>query len=318
MKHTAVTPNRPSNRIQGWLQEHYKAAIGSWQRFWSSILSTIFTSLTLAIALALPGSLLVLLNNADQITRHLQASAQVNVFLHKDIGLADAQQLTQQLAQREDIHSSYLISATAALDQFRQQSGLDTILDSLAINPLPHTIVLTPAFHAANQIALSHLTAKLDTLAAVDEVLVDLKWVQRLAALLETTRMATLGLALFLALAVMLVIGNTLRLAIENRREEIVVIKLVGGTDAYLRRPFLYLGCWYGLLSSGLAWLIIQFGLWGLQAPLQRLGDTYQTTIELVGLGLSGSVGLIISSVLLTMLSATITVTRELRLIEPH
>jgi cell division transport system permease protein len=143
------------------------------------------------------------------------------------------------------------------------------------------------------------------------------EWLQRLSAFVQLTQRAVMVLGLLLALAVVLVVGNTIRLSIESRRDEIIVAKLVGGTDAWVRRPFLYTGAWYGLLGAALAWCLIQFSLLMLKEPVAELARLYLSDFEPMGLGLSGSLILLLTSLMLGWLGAWLAVGHHLRQIEP-
>jgi cell division transport system permease protein len=142
-------------------------------------------------------------------------------------------------------------------------------------------------------------------------------WLDRLQALLETSQRFTYSLAILLALGVLLVVGNTVRLQIESRKQEILVIKLVGGTDAYLRRPFLYAGFWAGLFAALIAGVILQLGTSYLQPSFLLLAQSYQSDWQLEGLSWLGGLILVITSCGLSVLGASLTVGRQLRLIEP-
>ena len=159
--------------------------------------------------------------------------------------------------------------------------------------------------------------AKLQGMALVDDVMLDMKWMQRLQAMLEVGERLAFSLGLALALGVLLIIGNTIRLAIENRRDEIVVVKLVGGTNAYVRRPFLYTGIWYGVIGGMLAWVLVALGLQWISGPVGHLAELYQSLFHLIGLGFVGLVALLLIGAGLGLLGAWLAVARHLSSIEP-
>ena len=152
----------------------------------------------------------------------------------------------------------------------------------------------------------------------VSSAVLDMEWVQRLNALVALSQRAVSALGIILALGVLLIIGNTIRLAIENRRQEILVVKLVGGSDAFVRRPFLYTGFWYGLGGAALAWAVIAAALWWLRGPLATLAVLYQSDFVLEGLGLSGGAVLLAAGALLGLLGAWLAVARHLSAIQPR
>ena len=307
-------PESPSKRL---LREHKEVAISSWHRLWQAPLANLLTWLTLAIALALPAALLLLLSQAQHLGQQVNQSSHISVFLVPDVTREQGQLMSRELGSRPDIAQATYISAEQALADFKASSGLEDILASLTDNPLPATILIEPANTFLGPEAVATLTQQLRQQDQIDQVLVDMAWLDRLQALLETSERFTYSLALLLALGVLLVVGNTVRLQIESRKQEILVIKLVGGTDAYLRRPFLYAGFWAGLFAAVIAWIILQLGVIYLHPPLLDLAQSYQSDWQLQGLSWAGSFILIVTSCGLSVLGASLTVGRQLRLIEP-
>jgi len=308
---------RPESSSKRLLREHKEVAISSWRRLWHTPIANLLTWLTLAIALALPAALLLLLNQAQHLGQQLNENSHISVFLTPYASQEQGQALANQLQARSDIKQVTYISADDALINFKDTSGLSDVLESLTDNPLPATLLLEPTDSALTTEAVAQLTEELRQLELVDQVLVDMAWLDRLQAILRTSERLTYSLALLLALGVLLVVGNTVRLQIENRKQEILVIKLVGGTDAYLRRPFLYAGFWAGLCAALLAWVIIQLGVAYLHGPLRTLAQSYQSDWQLQGLGLTGSLILLACGCGLSVFGAALTVGRQLRLIEP-
>lgn len=309
--------SQPESSSKRWLREHKEVAISSWQRLWLTPFANLLTWLTLAIALTLPAALLLLLSQAQHLSQQLNQNSHLSVFLAPYISQEQGQSIANQLLSRPDIANVTYISADQALLDFKASSGLEDILDSLTDNPLPATILIEPASTPLSPEAVAQLAQQLRQQNQIDQVLVDMAWLDRLQAILQTSQRFTYSLALLLSLGVLLVVGNTVRLQIASRKQEILVIKLVGGTDAYLRRPFLYAGFWAGLFAAALACLIIQLGVSYLHPSLASLAQSYQSDWQLQGLGWLGSLLLIITSCSLSVLGASLTVGRQLRLIEP-
>jgi cell division transport system permease protein len=307
-------PESPTKRL---LREHKEVAISSWRRLWLTPFANLLTWLTLAIALTLPAGLLLLLSQAQHVGQQLNQNSQLSVFLAPYVSLEQGQSLALQLQSRPDITQVTYISAAQALVDFKASSGLADVLDSLTDNPLPATLLVEPTRATQTAQAMSQLAQQLRQQQQIDQVLVDMAWLDRLQAILTTSQSITYSLAVLLALGVLLVVGNTVRLQVESRKQEILVIKLVGGTDAYLRRPFLYAGFWAGLFASSLAWLIIQLGVSYLHGPLFDLAQSYQSDWQLEGLGWLASLALLTTGCGLSVLGASLTVGRQLRLIEP-
>jgi len=302
-------------RFESWREHHRDVAVDSLHRLRVTPLPTLMTLLVIAIALALPGGLFVLLKNAQSVSDGWEGSAQVSLFLTAKTSDDQGRALAAELARRADVKRTDFVSRAQALAEFREQSGLGNILEELGENPLPAVIVVYPA--EARLERAEKLRDDLAKLGQVDIAQLDAQWVQRLYALLELGGRLVVALAIGLALAVLLVIVNTIRLGIENRRDEIVIVKLVGGTDAYVRRPFLYTGLWYGLGGSVIALILIQILLLWLDGPVQVVADLYRSRFELEGLGFGAACLMLFGSILTGLLGAALSVRQHLRVIEP-
>jgi len=217
---------------------------------------------------------------------------------------------------RDELSAVELISKDQGLLEFRRTTGLDDVLKYLSDNPLPTVIVVLPRDSAATTLPL--LRERLSALPEVEEAVLDMAWVQRLSALVSLSERGVLVFGTLLALAVLMVVGNTIRLLIENRRDEIVVAKLVGATDAWVRRPFLYTGAWFGLLGGLIAWVLVQISLLLLSQPVDQLAKLYDSQFEVTGLGFVGSLLMILVSILLGLLGAWLAVGRHLKEVEPR
>lgn len=307
--------SRPEQLGKRLMREHLEVAISSWLRLWRQPLANILTWLTLAIALALPGTLIIMLNQAQGLASQLHTSNQISVFLSLQASTAEGQALSQQWQAHGDIEKTTFIAANDALAQFSQASGLGDILNSLTDNPLPATILLEPVSDKPEDI--HNLVEQLRQAELVDQVMIDQLWLQRMHTLVSTSQMATLILSLMLAVGVLLVMGNTIRLQLESRREEILVIKLVGGTDAYLRRPFLYTAIWSGLLAGLLACVIMAAALAALAPPLSQLAASFSSDWQLTNLGPMEILLTILGSCLLACSATLLTVQRQMAKIEP-
>ena len=211
-------------------------------------LATLLTIAVIGITLALPGGLYLAVDNTRQLARGWEANGQVSLFLKQQMSDADAQKLAEKIRRLPDVKSVSFISRAQALAEFKRHSGFGEALNLLERNPLPAVLVVQPA--QLRPEALAKLTTELGGQAGVDIASLDLDWVRRLHAILEFARRAVAILAGLLGIAVLIIVGNTVRLAVLSRREEIEVTKLVGGTDAFIRRPFLYSGLLQGVLGA--------------------------------------------------------------------
>jgi cell division transport system permease protein len=231
--------------------------------------------------------------------------------------LEQARKAAERVRQRRDVESVTVVEADDALEEFRKGSGFGEALDALKDNPLPHALVVRPAADFRDPTQVVSLTTELRAIEGVDIVQLDTAWVSRFNAILDVVRRVVLLAVGLFALGVLVIVGNTIRLDIENRRDEIEVTKLVGGSDAFVRRPFLYNGVWYGLGGGLIAWLVVTIVITALGDPVQRIAGLYGSSFELRGLGLEGSAALLLGGIALGWVGSFIAATRELRGIEP-
>lgn len=306
------------DRIKSYFANHREVASTSFRRMLKAPLVNLMTWSVIAIAIALPVGLFVFLQNIQQLSSGWDNAVQISVYLKADVSPARGQALARQFEQQADIERVEYISSEQALIEFQQLSGFGEALSYLDENPLPSVIVVHPRTDDSTLLTTKTLLSTLQALPEVDQAQLDLEWVQRLYGIMRLAQRSVLALGLLLSLAVLLVIGNTIRLAIEARREEIVVVKLVGGTDAFVRRPFLYTGIWYGLGGGLGAWLIITSILFWLSYPVSSLVGAYSSQFSLSGLGLVESLMLLLSSAMLGLLGAWLAVGRHLSKIEPR
>lgn len=305
------------DRLASYRSHHRQVALDSLQRLLRRPAATLLTSLVIAIALALPTSLYIGLNNIEAVSSGWEGAARISLFLKPKVSVSQAENLRRSIAARDGVLNAEYISPDAALVEFRASSGFGDVLDQLDSNPLPGLIVVTPREANISAAAVTELQKGLAKLPEVDLAKLDMEWLQRLNQITELGRRLTLALAGMLAVGVLLIIGNTIKLAIESRRSEILVVKLVGGTNAFVRRPFLYTGFWYGLSGGLAAWFLVQGGLYWLRAPISELSVSYQSDFQLLGLGVLDSLLLWLFAGGLGLLGAWLVVGRELRAIEP-
>lgn len=300
-----------------YIQHHKLMAVDSLKRLLAAPAASLMTWLVLAIALSLPMTLYVALENVKQLSRNWDQSSQISVYLKKGVMSRFADELTAEIADFPNVSSAVYISPEQALKEFSVSTGLSDVIFGLDDNPLPGVISVIPRLNSQDENGLEQLQQKLEALRHVDSVQLDLIWVKRLYQFMELGQRLVWALAALLGLAVLLIIGNTIRLSIENRRDEIRVVKLVGGTDAFVRRPFLYTGLWFGLGGGIIAWILLSIGLFWLSGPVEQLISLYGSDFSLKGLGFSDSLLLIFDGVILGWLGAWLAVSRHLSTIEP-
>lgn len=306
-----------NNQFTAYLVHHLRVFIASLGHLSRAPFATLMTSAVIAIALALPSGMFVVIDNLGGLSHSWDGSTQISLFLKTSVSAQQAQSLADRLRLHRDINSIKLIDKATGLKQFSAASGFGDALKYLDENPLPSVLVVQPHINPARPESVDKLLKELQSENQVDLAQLDMEWVKRLYTLLEVAQRAVWIVGGLLALAVLLIIGNTIRLDIENRRAEIEVAKLIGASNAFIRRPFLYTGLWYGLLGGILAWLLTSISLSLLDDPVQRLSGLYQSDFSLSGLGFSQILNLIGLSCVLGLLGSWLAVGRHLSAIEP-
>ena len=299
------------------LTHHAQTALASLGRLFRNPFGSLMTIAVIGIALALPAGLHLMLGNFKIMSNHWDGSTSLSLFLKKEAPESGIQRLADRIKTMPLVDEVEMISRTQALEEFRRFSGFDEVLGLLQDNPLPAVILVKPNEQQANEQTIDELAATLKKEGLIDHVQIDLQWVKRFAAMTDIARRAVLILAGLLSLAVLLIIGNTIRLEIQNRRDEIVITKLIGGTNAFIRRPFLYSGFWYGLLGGISALLLIIAASLMLHDPIARLSLLYDSGFSLQALNLVTVSALLIGSPLLGLFGAGVTVGHHLKQIEP-
>ncbi|MFV0275912.1 MAG: permease-like cell division protein FtsX [Parahaliea sp.] len=310
----SASRTRFSDRYRAWREHHRLSSADSLRRILASPVSSLLTWLVIGIAMALPAALNVALENTRTVSGSWDSPAQISLFLRDAVDQARAGQLRDELAARGDVGGARLVSREEALAEFAEVSGFADVLASLDDNPLPNLVLVVPA----SGVDPAGLKAALATRQEVEQAVLDMAWVQRLHNIMELSRRLVLTLAGVLVLGVVLVLGNTIRLAIESRREEIIIVKLVGGSNAFVRRPFLYTGLWYGVGGGVTAALLVLAALHFLAGPVSNLASLYHSQFQLRGMGLIGSLQLVLLGGVLGLAGAWLAVSRHLGAIEPR
>ncbi len=304
-------------RAHSWFERHAQTLVGSLGRLVHTPLATLMTLSVIAIALALPLFLDVLLQNLRAATANWNQTIDMSVYMDKKAPASRTEAVAKQLRSRADVAAVRVITAEAALKEFREASGFGAALDALRDNPLPDTLVVTPTVTAATPDGTRTLEAAIVATDDVETVQLDTAWVTRLQAILDVVGRVIGLTGTLLGFGVILVIGNTIRLDILNRRAEIEVMKLVGATDGFARRPFLYSGTWYGLGGGLLAVVLCAVAVGLLTGPVERLAGLYGGPFSLRGLGWGSSVAVIAGSGGLGWLGSWLAATRHIRDIAP-
>ncbi len=312
-----VRRERPAaaNRVSAWLLHHLQSMIFSLGKIYHSPATTIMTVSVIGITLSLPGGFYLFLKNVEAVSGDFRSTTQISLFLELGVDEKRARALEKEIAGMSDVESTRFISREDSLQEFRRDSGFGKSIDTLSSNPLPHTILVEPG--QVDTFTARNLLNRLQAMPEVEIAKLDTEWLERLYAIIEIARRSVTIITILFSFAVLLIIGNTIRLDIQNRYQEIVVTKLIGATDAFIRRPFLYGGVWYGFLGGVISWLIVELGYLAISGPLQRLNLLYQSQMSLITFSLHDFLILISSSTLLGLAGSWIAVARHLSRIEP-
>lgn len=302
---------RARSGIGTWFDHHLYSFLASLGRVLRKPWSTVLTVGVMAVALALPLGLWLVLQNVDRFAGDVEQSRQINLFLKPDIGLERARTLTEQLRGRGDVADVVWKTPEQGLSELRQRSGLGEAIAAVEGNPLPSLLVVTPKGDE------TLLAESLQALPETDLVQRDALWRQRLDGWLRFGNRVAWVLAALLGLGALLVVGNTVRLDIQSRSEEIGVLQLLGATDGFIRRPFLYLGAWYGLAAGALALALLAATDFALRTPLATLAQSYGSQFALSGFDLRQAAIVLSSATLLGWIGAGLVANHFLRQTRP-
>jgi cell division transport system permease protein len=303
--------------LRTWVGRHVQTLVGSLGRLARQPLASAMTMAVIGIALALPAGLHLLVANLQGLSGHWDDGIELSLYLAPDTPEARVRALAVEIRGWPGVSAVELVTAEEALARFRAGSGLAEAIDALDRNPLPHLLAVWPAAGSDDPEGVEALAGRLQAVPEADLVQADTEWVRRLYAMLDIARRLAGLAAVLLAAGVLVIVGNTIRLDIQGRRDEIEVMKLIGGTDGFIRRPLLYGGLWYGLGGGLAAVLVIQLALLVLAGPVARLSGLYDSGFRLAGLGPGGALSLVLVGGALGWLGSWISATRHLRRIEP-
>jgi cell division transport system permease protein len=303
------------NRISAYLLHHLQSLVFSLGKIYQAPATTVMTVAVIGITLSLPGGFYLFLKNIDAISGDFRSSTQISLYLNLKTSEKQARTLERDIAGMDNVAATRFISREQALEDFRRDSGFGKSIDTLSSNPLPHTIIVEPG--EVDTFTVRNLLNRLQAMPEVEIAKLDTEWLERLYTIIEIAKRSVAIITILFAFAVLLIIGNTIRLDIQNRYQEIIVTKLIGATDAFIRRPFLYGGIWYGLLGGILSWLIVEIGYLAISGPLERLNLLYKSDMNLITFSFQDFIVLIASSTLLGLAGSWIAVARHLNQIEP-
>jgi cell division transport system permease protein len=311
--------NRSSvlQRLLSLPTRHLQQALGSIGDIWRTPFTSAMTILVLGISLTLPATLHLFVKNAQKITDQWDSSSEITLFLKLSVTDKSARNLMKKIMLDPEVANVKYISADRALEEFKALSGFGEALEYLDTNPLPATLLITPVGRSSQVYAASELLKKLEQEREVEQGKLDLEWLTRLEAIADLIEDIVSSVALLLCLSVVLIIGNTIRLAILHQKEAIAVMKLVGATDSFIQRPFLYSGAWYGILGGLLASIAVAILAQYLSSSINALTNLYGSSFSLDGLTFIETLYLIAFAIVLGLLGSYISVQQHIRGIEP-
>ncbi|MFD1382815.1 permease-like cell division protein FtsX [Rhodanobacter aciditrophus] len=301
-----------------YMRNHQAVLMESFSRLLGYPLASFMTVLVIAISLSLPGGLFVLLKNVQSVTDRWEQQSVITLYLFPNQEDTEALSLSHQLSGRADVDSVEYISKEEGLRYFEQSSGYEQVLSALPENPLPIVLKVIPKALVDLETlpALQTLRDQLQDLPQVEYAELDAEWLQRLATILNFGKRFVYAISALLVMAVLLIVGNTIRTAVESRRDEVLVMKLVGATNRYIRRPFLYMGFWFGVIGGVLATVCILLLTWWVSAPAERLVELYHAGFELQSFNAGEIIMCLTISATIGVVGSWVAVSRHIRDIE--
>lgn len=303
-------------RLKPLLACHIQAASHSLNFLCQKPWATMLTAVVIAITLALPTLFWVMVEHSQKLTQDWQTSGSISLYLKPGLTSEKEKELLGLIREVAGVGAIQVKSPEAGLEELTKQEGMQDIMRYLPENPLPAVVQVTPALSVDTQAKLEKLYNDLKIYPEVDQAKLDMQWVGRLQAILGFVGKVSQALILLLAIAVVLIIGNTLKLSLADRRQEIMILKLIGATDPYIVRPYLYSGFWYGLTGAVLAIFLVNIFIFSLGSAVSHLAAVYQMHYPLTGLTLRQILILILFSIILGWLGASLSVRRQLSSLE--
>lgn len=305
-------------RIIMFFIDHLRQSLNSLGELYRKPFSALMTIGVLGFSITLPSTLYIIVQNTEQVTEQWQQASEISLFLRENVSEPQAQQLVKRLSTWSEISKVSYVSPGEGLREFKRLSGLGEALDYLDKNPMPAAVLVVPTSKHAAPTAAGILLDRLRKEREVDIGKLDIEWLERLYSLLSIAKELVLLLAILLFFAVVLIIGNTIRLNILNKRDEILIMKLVGATDAFIQRPFLYTGFWFGLLGGLMAWFTVTLILLWVGWSLSSFMEQYQIQLDITGLNLQALGVMLLVSIILGLTGSFLSVQKHVNEIEPE
>lgn len=294
-----------------------RQGVHSLGEMWRTPLASLMTIAVLGLSLTLPASLYLVVKNVQQVSSGFEEASEISLFVKESMNEQETQTLVKRLALYPEVESVTFISKQQALQEFKQVSGFGQALSYLNSNPLPDVVLVIPTSRHRQPNAAKVLLTKLESEREVDFGKLDIAWLERLNALLSLLKESVITIALLLLTSVTLIIGNTIRLSIMDKKEEIQVMKLVGATNTFIHAPFLWTGIWYGVIGGLFAFICVALMMWWLSTAVSSVASVYQTSFSLIGLTLKEFGSLVLLATSLGFIGSYLSVNRYIKEIEP-
>jgi cell division transport system permease protein len=302
-----------SDKLRAYRDLHAHALFSSLGRLVASRLNAVLTIIVLSISISLACGFYLLVENVQQLTSDLETSNQISLFLRDDVSLASATKLANGIKLDPSVQTVKVITKEQALKEFEEFSGFGEAVRALEKNPLPIVLQVIPKNSLEEGQNLETLVENFKQAGEVDFAQLDLQWVKKLQLMIDVADMSMVLLAILLSLAVLFITGNTIRLELHNRLDEIVIAKLVGATNSFVQRPFLYSGFWIGFFSGISAWFIVTIMMLVLKQPVEKLSMLYNSSFHLMFMGFFETVALIFVSAGLGITGSWVVVQLQLK-----
>lgn len=309
--HSAVT------RFYFAILNTFRQGVQSLGEMWRTPGASLLTMFVLGLSLTLPSTLYLIVKNVQTVSDGFNEAAEISLFVKADATAQETQSLVKRLALFDEINSVRHINKEAALKEFKQVSGFAQALDYLDENPLPDVIVVTPTSRYRAPALAKQLLVKLQNEREVEYGKLDIQWLERLDALLSLLKESVVTIGVLLLSAVMLIIGNTIRLSIMDKRSEIQVMKLVGATNGFIQAPFLWTGIWYGVVGGIIALIANLLMMWWLESAVATVTGLYQSDFTLQSLDVDEFAILVGLAIVLGFVGSYLSVRRHINDIEP-
>ncbi len=313
-RQTKVAGGNFVDKLQAYRDQHAHALFSSLGRIVAAPFNSIMTISVLAIAISFVSGFYILEVNIQQLAVHIEANNQISLFLRDDVSEAHANKLAESIRKNSNVQNVKLITKEEAATEFQTYSGFGSAINELEKNPLPIVLQVLPKKNLDDIHELEALQKEFQQSPEVDVVQIDLQWIERLQSITNVVKLFANMLSILLGVAVLVIIGNTVRLELHNRREEVVILKLVGATNSFIQRPFLYAGFWIGFISSIFAWFIVTVLMLILRYSVEKLSSLYGGSFHMLFLSLTDTLTLIVVSSLLGVFASWTVISYQMHL----